>query len=73
MDKIYHITVGFIIFASVLLYSNNLFLAYLITGLAGIAKETIDYFSYGKFDWIDLFATLFGGIICHFLTKIIFK
>lgn len=35
--------------------------------VAGIAKEAVDQFRYGGWDWLDLAATVFGGLVVQII------
>jgi hypothetical protein len=62
LDKANHIIYGIAIYilANLLLIEM---LAFLVVMLFGIAKELYDFKSYGKFDILDLLATISGAAI----------
>ena len=61
-DKTLHFIYGFLIAGAVALGLSNLLYGILAGFAAGIAKETKDYFSYGTFDFFDMFATMLGAV-----------
>lgn len=61
-DKQYHLIAGFLItliFGLILDIRAGVFIGV----LAGVVKETLDYFDYGVFDKRDAFFTAVGSII----------
>jgi len=70
-DKICHLVVGFIIAIVVTLLSVPIY--GVVAGVAaGVGKELVDYKSYGKFDFFDMFATIAGAVIGVMLLHLVF-
>lgn len=61
LDKANHIIYGIVIYIICNLALNNL-MSLGIVVLFGLGKEIYDYKSYGKFDTIDLLATIIGAL-----------
>ena len=69
-DKILHALFGFIIAWRLSEMGLYWVLALIIVILFGLSKEIYDYYSYGKYDYKDMLATIIGGVM-FFLTKTI--
>ena len=61
LDKANHIIYGIVIYIICNLLLNNL-MSLGIVVLFGLGKEIYDYKSYGKFDTLDLLATIIGAL-----------
>lgn len=67
-DKLLHFIAGMLITALVaVVFARFAPLAVTVAVLAGFAKEAYDEYSYGGWDWKDLFATVLGGVVMQVL------
>lgn len=60
-DKIVHFLCGLII-ALIVSFFYNPYIGIGIAVAAGVAKKVYDWFDYGRFDKMDLVATVIGGV-----------
>lgn len=66
MDKLYHYSIGFLLYAFVFIAFESVTTCYLIVILVAITKELIDK----KFSWMDLIVTILGGVTYNLLYEI---
>ena len=66
LDKANHIIYGLVIYIMANLFVENI-LAFGAVVLFGAGKELYDYKSYGKFDVLDLLATISGALLLTIL------
>ena len=62
LDKANHIIYGLVIYVLSNFFLQNV-LALCVVTLFAVCTEMYDYWSYGKFDIEDMFATIFGAAI----------
>ena len=62
LDKANHIIYGLVIYIIANLFVENI-LAFGVVALFGAGKELYDYKSYGKFDVLDLLATISAALV----------
>lgn len=61
LDKLYHFIVG--------MFIQILTASFLLVLISAISKEVYDQIDYKGFDWLDLIATLLGGILIKILVS----
>lgn len=62
-DRLYHFICGIIIAAFFCMVLKMEYWSIIPVICAGFIKEFIDQIRGGKFDWIDLLATILGGLV----------
>ena len=62
-DRLYHFIAGLIIAAFCSVVWDMGFWAFIPALCAGVIKEFIDQWRSQSWDWVDLFATILGGLL----------
>lgn len=63
IDKQLHFIAGFIISMIVILITSSISAGLIVTFFMAFYKEFKDEMDYAGFDWMDLLATMIGGIL----------
>lgn len=71
-DKQKHIIAGFVISIIFGFLSTSWFVGFLFASFVGVIKELWDLSGHGTPDWMDLIATMIGGLVGGIIPMIIY-